>query len=230
MSKFESTIWTIIKKVKQKDPVAVNEFVSRYREPVITFIIRQGFSTHDAEDIAQEVFLRVFKDEVLSKADKAKGRFRNLLLAVTKNVIRLETKKRTRQKRGGRDKMISLEEIIDDEGTLLKDIITADEKDASFDKLWILNIVGNAFEKLKKESELKGTPYFDAIELYLQQGSDYKIIAQKLGKSITEVRNYLYKARLKLRDYIREEIASYCSSQKEYEDELKYLSSYLDEI
>ena len=84
--RFQSTLWTLIGHARGGDEQALTEFVERYRPPVVAFIGRRGF-TSESEDLAQEVFLEVFKDEVLTKADPDKGRFRSLLLAVTRNVI-----------------------------------------------------------------------------------------------------------------------------------------------
>ena len=58
-------------------------------------------SSDEAEDLAQEVFLRLFKDGVLEQADRSKGRFRHLVLAVTKNVVGNHLTYIRAKKRGG---------------------------------------------------------------------------------------------------------------------------------
>jgi RNA polymerase sigma-70 factor (ECF subfamily) len=135
---FESTIWTIIMKAKQKDPDALEKFVSKYRPPVIQFLISKGFSDHDSEDIAQEVFFTIFKDNVLQKADESKGRFRSLILAVTENVMKLQIRKQMTKKRGGNQKVISLDEPRTNSMDSLEYIVTTKREEEEFDKLWLL--------------------------------------------------------------------------------------------
>jgi RNA polymerase sigma-70 factor (ECF subfamily) len=233
LPRFESTIWTIIQKAKERDPDAMNEFVLKYRAPLVKFIILNGFKEEDAEDLTQDLFLKIFKEDVLQKADQKKGRFRSLLLAVTKNVIKTKRKRDRTKKRGSSSSVVSFEEIINKDSEtdlILKDIITTDEKDERFDKLWIFNILEIALDRLKKESLQKDTPYYAVIDMYLRQDMDYKQIADALGKSTKEVANYIFRGRQKLMDYILNEIASYSSSQDEFKTEVAYLSSFLKRL
>jgi RNA polymerase sigma-70 factor (ECF subfamily) len=86
MSEFQSTLWTVIRGADRGEEASLREFTMKYRGPIVAYIARRGF-LNDAEDLAQEVFLRLLQDRVLSKADPSRGRFRNLLLAVTRHVM-----------------------------------------------------------------------------------------------------------------------------------------------
>jgi RNA polymerase sigma-70 factor (ECF subfamily) len=209
----------MIRKARAGKPTAVDEFVLRYRPPVISFILKNGFSKEDAEDLSQEVFLKIFKDKVLQKADEQKGRFRSLILAVTKNVIKEQIRKKMAQKRGGGTPEISLDQLIEEDKGL-KELVTTDEKDELFDKEWLKNLMQIALQKLKEN-----TIYFDVIDLFLKDLS-IKQIAEKIGKKEKETQNYFYQAKLKLIKYVHEQIKDYCSSEQEYEQEVEYLSSF----
>jgi hypothetical protein len=83
-----------------------------------------------------------------------------------------------------------------------------------------------ALDKIKLESQAKGSLLYEVITYYLETQKDHKSIAERFGKSVKDIKNYLYQARLKIKEYIKQEIASYASSREEYEHEIRYLSRY----
>ena len=93
-SVFPTTIWTTIHQAGEQDTVALEDVAQRYRQPVFEYIRRRGFNGNDAEDICQDVFVRVLQGGVLAKADRQRGRFRSLLLSVTTHVILDRLRKR----------------------------------------------------------------------------------------------------------------------------------------
>ena len=92
---FPSTIWTTIRLAGEQEQDALEEFAQRYRAPILNYIQKRGFLGNDAEDLCQDVFVRVLQGRVLAKADRERGRFRSLLLAVTSRVIQHRLRKRT---------------------------------------------------------------------------------------------------------------------------------------
>jgi hypothetical protein len=75
-SDFDSTLWTVIHGARRGDEESLRQFVLRYRAPVIAFAAKR-VPAADAEDISQEVFVRLIHDGVLAKADPSKGRLRS---------------------------------------------------------------------------------------------------------------------------------------------------------
>lgn len=220
-SRFESTVWLTIWKARDNDPGALDDFVRRYRAPIEKFIVQNGFGHADAEELAQEVFLRIFKNNVLKKARRERGRFRSLLLTLTRHVIQDERRRRGAAKRGGNHVTVSPQHTSED-SLPLEELIATHTEDREFDNLWVRNILKLALERLRSENEL----YYTAFTMNLDD-YDYKEIAERMDKSPKEVDNYVYRARQKLIRLIREEIARYASSPQEYRDEVQYLSGYL---
>lgn len=64
------------------DKSAFEELVKRYMKPVYSFICRNTGSAKDAEDITQEVFVRVWKN--VKKFDKDKS-FKTWIFSIAKN-------------------------------------------------------------------------------------------------------------------------------------------------
>ena len=134
-----STIWTVILDYRQ-DPDKVKDLLARrYQKPVYEFAVRQGLHHEDAEDVTQEVFLRVCDEKFLRKADEIRGKFRTVLLAVAKHVIASFYRHRHAQMRDAR-----LEIPLGD-----MDLAQAAPSDPDFDQLWVQNLVSLAIERLR---------------------------------------------------------------------------------
>lgn len=192
----------------QADPgQARSEVFTRYRTPVYGFIRNRGFSEADAEDLTQEVFLRVCREEFLRKADRDAGRFRTLLLAVTRNVIFEERRKKQR----------SPASSLDQDG--IPEPAASPEEGEVFDRLWSQNLIRLALERLQQETSANGPKYYEAFILNKIQNLPYAEVGERLGVSVTDVTNWIHQARKKIRKYLEEEIRSYASSNQEYQAE-----------
>ncbi|NLX95476.1 MAG: sigma-70 family RNA polymerase sigma factor [Rhodopirellula sp.] len=69
------------------DPVAWNEFFQRYGRLVRVYAKRRGCSDHTAEEIVQDVMLRVFQQRDVFQYDPHRGRFRDWLGTVVRNQV-----------------------------------------------------------------------------------------------------------------------------------------------
>lgn len=205
MANFPSSIWTTILSIRS-DPEAVrDQVVRRYRQPVYDFIRRQALNHEDAEDVTQEVFAQVCREGFLEKANRRKGRFRTLLLAVTRHLV---ASFRRRELAGVRDRR----RAVTIEGF---DVAQEHEDDGDFDDLWVKNLVDLAMQRLKDD------PTIAALRLQIE-GRSYQEIAATLKKSATDVTNFIHRAKKKLRQEIERQIREY-SGGGHVEDEVASL-------
>jgi RNA polymerase sigma-70 factor (ECF subfamily) len=218
---FGSTIWSVVDRAKRGDDRAIDQLVRAYQKPVLQFIRRQGFRPHDAEDVAQEVFLRIARHGILQNVLQSGGKFRSLLIGVTKNVISERRRTDGAKKRGGNaeTKPLPTDSQIG---------LTQDEQDETFDHLWMLHLVNRAFEHLQKECIVKKTQYHDAVKLFILDGLDYAEISKRINVPLTNLKNLIGRGKQKLLDYVRQEIADYSQPGSPYEQEVQYLMKYLD--
>ncbi|HLY73691.1 MAG TPA: RNA polymerase sigma factor [Planctomycetota bacterium] len=204
-----STIWTVILDYRQ-DPDKVKDLLARrYQKPVYEFAVRQGLHHEDAEDVTQEVFLRVCDEKFLRKADEIRGKFRTVLLAVAKHVIASFYRHRHAQMRDAR-----LEIPLGD-----MDLAQAAPSDPDFDQLWVQNLVSLAMERLREDRGIA------AIRLQLA-GRSYHDIAVELGCKETDVTNSIHKAKDRLRHEIERMIAEY-SAREDISEEIDSLRRFL---
>lgn len=209
MTNFPSSVWTVLLEAR-RDPEKVKDVVvRRYQQPVYEFMRRNGLRHEDAEDLAQEVFVRVCSEEFLKRVDPRKGRFRALLLTVSRHAL---ASFRRKELSAGRDRRreVALEDF---------DLPAEVEPDAEFDSLWVRNLLSQAFEKLKEE------PGMAALRLQML-GKSYQEIARALSKSETEVTNHIHRGKKRLRQEIERMIAEY-ANREETPGEVESLLQYL---
>jgi RNA polymerase sigma factor (sigma-70 family) len=202
---FPSSIWTVILSVKD-DPERVKDLVvRRYREPVYEFLRMRGLAHEDAEDVAQDVFIQICTEEFLLKADRDKGKFRTLVLAVTRNLLAFFHRYQMAERRDRRRK-VTLGDL---------DLPSEEPTDLDFDRLWIRNLMTQAIDRLKD----------DPMVMALQQqmsGRTYQEIASSMGRQVTDVTNFIHRGKLRIRSEIERMISDY-SSREDVPAEVAYL-------
>jgi DNA-directed RNA polymerase specialized sigma24 family protein len=80
-----------------------------------------------------------------------------------------------------------------------------------------------AFERLRLESERK----YAALSAYVNEQLTYEALAARLGRSVSDIRNDLHGAKVRLRKHIEALILEYTSSEAECRDELAYLLQFM---
>jgi len=221
---FPTTIWIQIREAQKGDRAGMNDLLARYRGALLGYLRRKGLRPDHAEDMAQEVLLRVAQPGFLKKADSAKGRFRTLLLAVTRRVLSEHRRWEHAGKRGGHAAIMNTREMSLTE-TNVFDRVSAD--DPEFDQLWVAEIVERALADLKEDSNKRGLPLAEAFRLKYLENLSQEEVARKLGCDLSNTKNHIHYGKLKFKQLVLKAIRAYCSSNEEFDEELKLLAPYL---
>lgn len=201
-------MWSRIQDAQQGDADAVSVFVALYRPALVRFIRGRGFDPEDAEDLVQEVFIRLFAKEALARADRERGRFRAYLVGITMNVIKLELQRRNTKMRGGGQQPVSLDEA--------PEVAFVPQRDEDFDRAWAEQLMKRALRALEEENPRQ----YEALQLRLESQLSPQAISERTGRSNQQVRNDLHRAKKRLARFAREEILRYASSKEEFDDDL----------
>jgi RNA polymerase sigma-70 factor (ECF subfamily) len=216
---FQSTIWSRILDAAGGNPSEINRLLVRYRPPIVAFLRRMGKSREDAEDLAQEVLLKVGQTEFLRKADRERGRFRDLLLAVTRRTAVDQDRRRSAAKRGGGWKRVPLPG--DGGGEDAKEPAAAGpDEEAEFSRLWAANLLQLALVRLRRECRARGTRHFEALRLTQYDGKSYREAAGLLGCKETDITNWVHAGKRRLKEMVGEFIREYAGSDDEWRAEL----------
>src|ERR1700686_4935231 len=110
---FATTRWSLIlsaansESEEQKARDALAELCRTYWRPIFSFVRGRGYSIEDAQDLTQDFFVIILKDNWLAHADRNRGRFRSLLLKSLQNFLINAAERTHTVKRGGDLEFIS---------------------------------------------------------------------------------------------------------------------------
>jgi len=215
--RFPTTFWSTI---AERPDRARQELFTRYRTPVFNYVLNQGCSESDADDLTQEVFLRISREEFLRKADRTKGKFRSLVLAVTRHVLLKERARRSRQRTSA-----SLEQGDLDES--FAGFFQDEAEDQRFNTLWVQNLVRLALDRLMMETHGDGPRYYEALVLSQFQGLSYDEVARTLGARVSDIKNWIHYGKKKLKAHVVDHVRSYSSGEEGFSEELEFVNHFL---
>lgn len=219
-SQFLSTVWSRLKLAAERDPEAQAQLYRQYRRPVLRFLDRRVARGVDAELLADEVMQAMLDPAFLRDADAAKGRFRDLLLAMTRHALFNAGRKERAEKRGGGRARVSL-------GDLIADPPADDEERLDFDHLYAKEVIALARERLEEQAKTRGSPEARVLALYYEEEKTQQEIAGEMSLSVAAVNTHLHRARERLGGCLRDVLTPFASTAEELEGEIRHLLGIL---
>lgn len=172
------------------DERAFEQLVERHQRLVIGTVGRMLGTNSDAEDIAQQVFVRVWKN---AKRYEPRAKFTTWLLKITRNLVFNELRRRSRHP------AVPLQSEADEEERPIKDehVVTPDAS--------LLN------EELQKavDAAIADLPETQRMAVILRRYEElsYEEIAETLDQSVSAVKSLLFRARTELRSTLSKYLA-----------------------
>jgi len=171
---------TLLERLRDgSDDVAWQEFFRRYGMLIYASARRRGCSNHTAEEIVQDVMLKVFEHRDLFNYDPSRGRFRDWLGTVVRNTIvshRRRPSQRIRALGGGSD----VRRIEPEDG--------GDEPDALWENAFEQTLLLALLDVIRREMSPQA---YLAFELSVFHGLPGAKVAAYTGLT----RNSVYRAR-----------------------------------
>jgi RNA polymerase sigma-70 factor (ECF subfamily) len=207
------TRWTEIGRAQEGDREAWERLSQKYRPPVAAFFASRGLAA-EADDLAQEVFVELLQRRILGRAERDKGRFRNLLFGVARNVGMRHLAKRGKAWRGGPAVQALGEAQVP---------APSPEEASLFAREWTLNLLDLALARLKRDYP----HYHRAVHGYFLGGRSQGSIAAEEGRKAADVANHVARGKQKLLSFLREEAWATCRDGAEFEEEMALLREAL---
>ena len=173
----------LIAQFQEGNLYAFEEIVRRYKDQLVNFAYRFLGDVEDAEDIAQETFLRVFRKK---KAYKNVAKFSTWIYTITGNLAKTELRRRKRRR------LLSISILgFEDKDFELRD--TGKGPEESVDKLIKDDVIQKAINSLPEK--FKEVIIFRDI-----QELSYEEISSILKIPLGTVKSRVNRGRLKLQD------------------------------
>jgi RNA polymerase sigma-70 factor (ECF subfamily) len=181
----ESSEAEVIERAKQGDADAFQALYEKHKRRVYSLCLRMTANTAEAEDLAQEAFLQLYRKIATFRGESA---FSTWLHRLSVNVVLMHLRKKSLP-------VVSLEETTEgaDEDSPKKDFGADD-----------IALVGS-IDRLHLQRAVSDLPpgYRKIFVLHDIEGYEHNEIAGLVGCSIGNSKSQLHKARLKLRDLLK---------------------------
>jgi RNA polymerase sigma factor (sigma-70 family) len=165
----------LVRRCLRNDPEAMQSLVERFQSEVFGLCVRMLHHRHDAEDVTQEVFLRVFRS--LRRWDSARP-LRPWVIGIAVNRCRTWLTQRARRP-----------ELAD----YLQDTAAGRAADDSTE---LLAEIQTALRELRPE-------YRAVFVLFHEQNQPYEEIAEALDRPVGTIKTWLHRARSEMLERLR---------------------------
>ena len=181
----------IMLRVKAGDQSAFDYLVQKYRRPLVSFMYRMARNAAAAEDLAQEVFLRVYRSR---ESYEASAKFTTWLYRIATNLA-VNHARDTRHQRP--EATVSLDEPDEQTGTTFELPDGAPTAEQAMLRRERLLAIRRKVEALPERQRL-------AVIMHKYQQMDYKQIAAVLKLSESATKSLLFRAYETLREQLKE--------------------------
>jgi RNA polymerase sigma factor (sigma-70 family) len=166
----------LVRRCLRGEPEAIQSLVDRFQGQVYAVCVRLLHHRHDAEDVTQEVFLRIFRS--LRRWDASRP-LKPWIMGITVNRCRTWLAKRSRRP-----------ESVD----YLQDVAPGPPPDDSAE---LVSEIQAAVRDLRLE-------YRIAFVLFHERGQAYEDIAAALERPVGTIKTWLHRARLEVLERLRQ--------------------------
>ena len=174
---------------QQGDAAAFERLYRLHNRRVYSLCLRMVGNTAEAEDLTQEAFLQLFRKIATFRGESA---FSTWLHRLAVNVVLMKL----RRKSGNESSLDQMTEPDEESGTPRRDFGTVD-----------LALIGS-LDRINLQRAVEQLPpgYKAIFVLHDVQGYEHNEIAEIMGCSIGNSKSQLHKARMRLRDLLKEAV------------------------
>jgi RNA polymerase sigma factor (sigma-70 family) len=165
----------LVRRCLRGDDEAIHQLVNRFQSEVFGLCVRLLSHRHDAEDVTQEVFLRIFRG---LRGWDAQRPLKPWIMSIAVNRCRTFLSQRSRRP-----------ELVD----YLQDTVAGPPADDSGE---LVQEVQRAVAELRLE-------YRTAFVLFHEQGQPYEDIARAMDRPVGTIKTWLHRARMEILERLR---------------------------
>jgi RNA polymerase sigma-70 factor (ECF subfamily) len=183
--------FTLMERIGAGDHQAFRELVERHQNAVIGTVAKMLGNASESEDIAQQVFLRIWRN---AKRYRPDAKFTTYLFTITRNLVFNESRRKSRKKEVSSDER-------EENSNCPVEASPDRQPDAELLQAELQQAVDAAIASLPETQRM-------AVVLRRYEQLSYEEIAETLELSVSAVKSLLFRARTTLReslsDYLNE--------------------------
>jgi RNA polymerase sigma-70 factor (ECF subfamily) len=223
---FPATLWSRVLRTRHEPTshAALDQLCSIYWQPVLGYIKALGCAHDDAEDVAQEFFRTFLGRDGFQRAEQDRGTLRSYLKAAIRHHLQHWRRHQQALRRGGGTHAVELDA---EDSPELPSPAGAEDR---YDEKWALTVMERALAELKAGyARRHKLPLYEQLKVTLTspESADLSSLAAKLGISRGAFAVEQHRARRRLADLLRSEVAQTVSDPSEIDDELMHLMRVL---
>lgn len=173
----------LMERIGEGDHAAFRDLVERHQNAVIGTVAKMLGNASESEDIAQQVFLRIWKN---AKRYRPDAKFTTYLFTITRNLVFNETRRKSRKKEVSSDER-------EENSNLLIEASPDRQPDSELLQAELQRAVDDAIASLPETQRM-------AVVLRRYEQLSYEEIAGVLNLSVSAVKSLLFRARTSLRE------------------------------
>jgi RNA polymerase sigma-70 factor (ECF subfamily) len=181
----------IMLRAAKGDDAAFNYLVDKFRRPIISFMYRTTHNQATAEELAQEVFLRVYRSR---ESYEASAKFSTWLYRIATNLA-VNNARDTKHERA--ENQVSLDEPDEESGSTMDVADTRISVEQQLLRNERLAAIRKVVEALPERQRM-------AVLMHKYQNMDYKEIAGVLKLSESATKSLLFRAYESLRESLQQ--------------------------
>lgn len=230
---FPPTMWSMVRlAVAEKEPgadQALDQLCRLYEKPVLAYIMRKGYSPHEAEDLKQSFFVALIEDNAFADAESTRVKLRAFLLTRLRSFLVDEFRHDNAAKRGG-GKVVAMGDLSEEQQVLAEPVDRV-TPDIAYQRQWLQTVFTTAMELLQSDYAARGqSDLFRAIAPFIDPRShpDIRALSTSLNRPEGTVKNDVFRLRTAWREQIRDHIAATLEepTPQAIDAELKELMGY----
>ncbi len=175
--------FTLMERIGAGDHQAFRELVERHQNAVIGTVAKMLGNASESEDIAQQVFLRIWRN---AKRYRPDAKFTTYLFTITRNLVFNESRRKSRKKEVSSDER-------EENSNCPVEASPDRQPDAELLQAELQQAVDAAIASLPETQRM-------AVVLRRYEQLSYEEIAETLELSVSAVKSLLFRARTTLRE------------------------------
>jgi len=230
LGEFATTHWSVVVAAGDtqtpQSAEALESLCRAYWFPLYAYVRRQGSSPEEAEDLTQEFFARLLKNQYLKHAQRESGKFRTFLLTSLQHFLVSEWRKTERLKRGGGQVVLPWDTALAEQNYVAEppgDLTS----ERIYEKRWAIALMERVLDRLRQEYDAadKGRLFEELKDCIWGHGNPrpYAEVAAALGLTEGAVKISVHRLRQRCRLLLRAEVAHTVARPEDIDDELRHL-------